>query len=270
MKKRNCLFALMFLLVFSFTSVQAITLDEVLQRHAEALGGIENLQNVTSFHYQADIVMGGLTGKVEFYYMKPDKIKLIADLNIIKIEQGQYGERYWIKDQTGTLRDMAGIELQQFVTEMFIGSYDYIVDKELQKFIEFVGETEFKGRKCYELSFHPPDGSKTLMYIDAENFMPYGSFMKVQGIGIEVTFADWRIVNGVKMPFKTIQDMGNPLLLTTITTTGFEINEEYPDEIFRPPTSAEKSYAFADGKVTSFVPFTLNIFHIYIKVFVNG
>jgi Aspartyl protease/PDZ domain len=269
MNKKSCLFALL-LLTISFTSIQAITLDEVLKRHAEALGGIENLLNVTSFHYQADIKMGGLAGTAEFYYKKPDKIKLTADLNIIKIQQGLYNGRYWIKDQTGTMRDMAGIELQQFITEMFIGSYDYVLDKELQKHIEFIGETEFKGRNCYELLFKPPGGSKTQMYIDAGNFMPHGSFMKVQGIGVEVTYADWRIVNGVKMPFQTIQDMGNPLLLTTITTTGFEINEEIPDAVLRPPTSAEKSYAFADGKVTAFMPFTLNIHHIYIKVFVNG
>jgi len=252
------------------SGLQAITLDEILDRHGEALGGIEAIQNIRTIHQKIEVRMGGITGQAELYFMKPDKIRMMVELSIMSMEQGLYNDRYWIKDQTGTLRDMAGVELQQFKTEMYISAYDYLSEKELRQYIEYQGEAEFEGQNTYKLEFAPPEGSRVQMFFDPDDFLPIGSFLTVQGIRIKVLYTDWRVVEGVKMPFKTIQDLGNPMLLTTMTVTGIEVNSEIPEAIFHPPTSAENPHAFAEGRDFTTLPFTLNFNHIHISVMING
>jgi hypothetical protein len=269
MKTKHLILSFLAFLI-CFSNLQAITLDEILDRHGETLGGIEAIQNIRTIHQQIEVRMGGITGQAEMYFKKPDKIRLMVELSIMSMEQGLYNDRYWIKDQTGTLRDMAGVELQQFKTEMYISAYDYLSEKELRQYIEYQGEVEFEGQNTYKLEFAPPEGSRVQMFFDPDDFLPIGSFLTIQGIRIKVLYSDWRVVEGVKMPFEIVQDLGNPMLLTTMTVTGIDVNSDIPEAIFHPPTSAENPHAFAEGRDFTTLPFTLNFNHIHISVMING
>ena len=258
------------MLIFTCSSLWAVTVDEIIEKHAEAIGGMENIRNFKSFHGISTVEMGGMKGEAEMYYEKPDKALVSIDLTMIKMQQGMYNGRYWIKDQTGTLRDMAGAELSQFVSENYIASFDYILDKELRGYMTLEGEEQFDDFTCYKILFSPPQGDKHTMYFDKETYLMVGSRMSVMGIPVKVIYSDWRIAEGFKIPFKTVQDLGNPLLLTTITSTGVEVNVDIADGIFQPPTEAPDSHGFADSLESVSLDIVLGINHIYMTVTVNG
>jgi len=258
------------LLIFVSVNASAITLDELLQNHLRALGGREAIMNMNSFHYRADVQMGTAAGKAEMFYRKPDMLLVKIDLAILSVQQGRYGNHYWLKDQTGNLREMAGTEIKQFVTENYVGTFAYLLDDALRQHMSSPVSEDFGGKPCYKVEFVPPDGDRITLYFDPDNFLIIGSRSNVMGLPIVATYSDWRIVEGIKMPFITVQDLGNPLLLTKITITGVEANIELSDEIFRPPTSAPRPFSLA-GDVDSMVfPFELDGPHIYLPVSLNG
>jgi len=258
------------ILIFTCSSLWAVTVDEIIEKHAEAIGGMDNIRNFKSFHGISSVEMGGMKGEAEMYYEKPDKAFISIDLTMIKMQQGIYNGRYWIKDQTGTLRDMAGAELSQFITENYIASFDYILNNDLRQYMFYEGEEQFDDFTCYKILFAPPQGDKHTMYFDKETYLMVGSRMAVMGIPVKVIYSDWRIAEGFKIPFKTVQDLGNPLLLTTITSTGVEVNIDITDGIFQPPTEEPASHGFAEGLESASLDISLGINHVYLTATVNG
>ena len=80
----------LFILLWFVSSVMAQepSIDQVLDRHAQALGGMEALSKFKSLQYQADVQLGNLSGTAEMWMEKPEKAKLKMDLAIMQIEQG--------------------------------------------------------------------------------------------------------------------------------------------------------------------------------------
>jgi hypothetical protein len=268
--KLKSLFLALSILISTAAPLSAIELDEILDQHMQALGGRENLARFESFHYVADLKMGGMNGKAEMYYEKPGKVLLKADLSVFKIAQGLYNGKYWMKDQTGTLRELSGYELKMFKTELYISSYEYLLNDDIRKHFSYEGDVEFDGRQCHKLVFAPPDGDRTELFIDNQDYLVAGTYLKVQGLPIKVTYSDWRRVEGVKFPFRTVQDMGNPLLMTVIEVTGLEMNTDIPDAVFIPPTTATADHVFEDDDLMTDAPLRRSIHHIYVPLKING
>ena len=258
------------MLILMCTSLFAITVDEIIDRHGEAIGGIEKLKEFKSVHMIMSVEMGGMKGNSEMYYVKPDKAYMSIDLTMIQMQQGVYNGRYWIKDQTGTLRDMAGAELSQYITENYISSFDYILDKTLRQYMTYEGEEQFDDYNCYKVLFIPPQGDKFTMYFDKETYLMVGTRLVLMGIPVKVIYSDWRIADGFKVPFKTIQDLGNPLLMITAQITGMEVNVDFADAIFMPPTEAPASHGFADSVDVASIDIDIAGNHAYVNAMVNG
>lgn len=270
---------------------QEITPETILDRHAKAIGGMQAIKKFKTMHYQANVKLGTLEGSAEIYLAKnwdtemgvgegpttrevnidyPANAIMKMDIAIMKVEEGVYNGEYWIKDQTGTVRDMVGEERKQFVTDMFMSTYDYILDPNLRKSFEYVGTEDFDGKPCYIMKFMPYEGEPITLYFDVDNYLIVGSKSAVQGIPVTSTYTDWRKADGLSVPFVTVQDLGNPMLLTTITLTGITVNEEVPEAVFIPPSSGSKQYRFSNGMDSTNLKFTLNVHHIYVPVYVNG
>ena len=72
-------------LILGWEAASAQTLEEILKKHMQALGGEKNLKaqrtSVAEFEL---IVPGGLTGKYKSYFKYPDKIRSETDLIVIR------------------------------------------------------------------------------------------------------------------------------------------------------------------------------------------
>ncbi|NIP44768.1 MAG: hypothetical protein GWN61_26320, partial [candidate division Zixibacteria bacterium] len=172
--KKTALITFMIVFISGLALGQSPSVDQILDRHAEALGGMDAIRDFKSFHYQAKIQLGNLAGSAETWLEKPEKFKVKIDLAIMKMEQGMYEDRIWMKDQTGTIRDMAGIEKQQFITEFQLGSYNYLLDPEIRQSFTFVGVEEFNDKGCYVMDFQPPGGDKFTIFFDTLNYLSAG------------------------------------------------------------------------------------------------
>src|SRR5262249_4720847 len=92
-----------------------------------------------------------------------------------------------------------------------------------------------------------------------------------EGINTVVTtFDDYRPVDGVSLPFRTVIDPGDPRNRATVTVTEAHVRgPATAAELARPHTDAER-LSFAGGARETRVPFELINNHIYIHAQVDG
>jgi len=113
--------------VFSGQRSSAQTLNEILQKHMEALGGEKALKALGNSIVEYEIIVpGGLTGTDKYYFKYPDKFRSETDLKVMKIVTVYDGEKGWILDPNGQVRELAGIELEDVKSEIYFNLYAYL------------------------------------------------------------------------------------------------------------------------------------------------
>jgi len=88
-------------LLLPILPVSGTSLEKVLQKHAEALGGHENLQRINTVYVEGTIEFGGMAGKTTVYSKSPDKYRIDLVLPIMSQIQACDGDDCWSKDKSG-------------------------------------------------------------------------------------------------------------------------------------------------------------------------
>ncbi|TAN03729.1 MAG: PDZ domain-containing protein [Rhodanobacteraceae bacterium] len=96
----------------------------------------------------------------------------------------------------------------------------------------------------------------------------------VQTVGAEtatVYMSDYRSVDGVKVPYKTVTDTGHgKQYLQTMTVTAVTFLPEQPVAVYAPPKSVMRGISIAGGATQTTFPFRLINNHIYADAWVDG
>ncbi|MCD4690460.1 hypothetical protein K8S17_03275, partial [bacterium] len=133
-------------------SVRAETLDpyEILEQHAEALGGRERLALHAVSHVVGTLDVSGLSGIVETWSGPGGTRRLEIDFGIFTQTNGSDGTVMWEVDQNGKIQlveDASAVTRGQ--VESLLGTYDHF-DRDSDVFsAEFAGIDTVGGRACY-------------------------------------------------------------------------------------------------------------------------
>ena len=101
--------------------------QEVLARHAQALGGLENLRSLMAVKSEGEVSAGGLKGTFVGYQLLPDRTRNELDLKVVRQVQVNNHGAVWIQDANGQVRDARGDELRGFVSEACVSAYRYLL-----------------------------------------------------------------------------------------------------------------------------------------------
>ncbi|MBX9857859.1 MAG: hypothetical protein K2Y26_20210, partial [Gemmatimonadaceae bacterium] len=90
----------------SGAAAQTPTVKDVYDRFATAVGGRDAWAKVTGRTEKGttDVTFAGLSGFYERHSALPNKIRMIIDLGMVKIDQGYDGEKGWIDQGQGVQR----------------------------------------------------------------------------------------------------------------------------------------------------------------------
>jgi len=92
-----------------------------------------------------------------------------------------------------------------------------------------------------------------------------------EGVTTVTRFDDWRMVEGVRVPFKQVQRMADDPFVTTLVLTEVDINPKADPKAYARPAS-RRLYAFPDGRAQT-DPLAFELYagtRIYIPAAVNG
>ena len=183
----------------------APTVDQVLDRYVQAVGGKDALQKVTSRDMKGTLENSddGTTSPAEIFTKAPNKYLAVIHLGDAEALEGWNGEKGWGKDPDSGLHDTSKAE--QTAAKRDYDFYREIRLKELYPKMSLSGKTKVDDREAYIVEATSPDGATEKLYFDAETgLLVRRDFERVtidDGIVLyEVDYDDYKDVEGVKLP----------------------------------------------------------------------
>ena len=212
------------------------TVDEVLRRYVEAVGGEAAIRAVTSRVTKGTIDVAGVSrgGSFESYEQAPNKI-----LNVIQahplgtVKVGFNGRNGWSRIQAG-LRMLKNQELASL--QIDADFYGPVRIKNNYAKVTLVGMSKIGYRGVYVIDFQPTSGAVERLYLDANTYLPARiNTMLTTGTAsepVEMYLDDWRAVDGIKLPFSISQRFAK--LTLTFTIKEITHNVAIDAKIFEP------------------------------------
>ncbi len=227
-------------------AVQAQTADEIIAKNIEARGGKDKIKAVQSIRMTGKIAMGqGMEAPILMEVARPNKLRMEFTMQGMTGIQAYDGKTGWSvmpfmgkKDaETMSAEEIKQTEDQADLDGMLV---DY---KEKGHQIEYVGKEDVEGTPAHKLKVTKKNGDVVNVYIDAESYMDIKEAGKVnvrgQEIENEVTFGDFKPVEGVIYPFSMEQKPKGAPAGTMITISKIEVNPALDASRFSMP-AAEK------------------------------
>lgn len=214
------------------------TIDQILDKYVTASGGRAAIEKVTSIDAKGtiDIPDVGANGTVELFQKAPDKALTIVDLGALGAQRDGFdGTAGWASDPQNGVREKGGDELTEARRAAIFGRE--LKMKTIYPTMTVKGREAISGKDAYVVNAAPADGPAVTLYFDVESGLMVRQIVTrstpAGALQVDVSFSDFRPVEGVKRPFVVRQ--ATAMFTATITFTDIKQNVPIDDAIFKMP-----------------------------------
>jgi hypothetical protein len=234
MKLKHVLFTTL-LITGAASLSMAQSLDDVISKHLDALGGADNLRKINSIVMKGNINQGGtkipitITAvnkkafKVEFTFNGMSGYQILTDTAGWGFNpfMGQTKAEPMTQDEVKKSQD------QLDVTDEFL---DY---KDKGTTLQDLGTDDVEGTECYKVKATLKNGKERTLYVSKDDYLTIRSTEKTEINGKEVEsttdYSNYKKVGDVVMPFSINNSLQGPVDIDTI-----DINPTIDEAIFKP------------------------------------
>lgn len=234
-----------FLLILLGTSVQAQTVDEILSKYHETIGGVDKWKSLHSMTATGNLSMQGFDLPFTTHAKRPNKMRMLIQVQGMEIIQAYDGTDAWALNpfMGGTEPTKIPVEdSKEFREQKFESEYIDYQKKGHQ--LTLLGTEEIEGAKCYKLELiknknNEEEDVTEIHYFDAENFVPimvvaYARSGPMKGAESKTYISDYQEVDGLMMPF-AIEVKVNGQTVQKLSYKNVTFNESIDDTIFAFP-----------------------------------
>ncbi|MCF0062925.1 outer membrane lipoprotein-sorting protein [Dyadobacter chenwenxiniae] len=216
----------------------AQTVDEIVDKHVAALGGMDKIKAVNTVITERSLAVQGMeiptktvlvVGKSlrnESTVMGNAMVQVVDDSKGWMIRPTQMGG-------TGEPEDMPADQLKQQIASLdpFGGLVNY---KEKGNKVELVGKEKLDKKDVYHLKVTSKEGTTMDEYLDAETYLVSKVKVDMNGQSGEIDLSDYKEVEGVKFP--NTMDITNAQMGTmSFITSKVSVNTPVDAAIFKKP-----------------------------------
>lgn len=215
--------------------VTAQSVEDVLARHYEAVGGVDGWTGLTTMRATGTLdVMGGMmTGPFTIVQKRPAMARIDMTVGGMTIVQAFDGETAWQIVPGSTEPEIADEATASQIIEQADLDGPLIGWREAGHQIELVGMETLDGTEATKLKVTLNTGDVTYYYLDAD-YLPIKivAIREIQGVQAELTttLGDYREVDGLLFPFRI--EVNTPLGAQSLSFETIEINLEVDDSAF--------------------------------------
>jgi outer membrane lipoprotein-sorting protein len=246
----------------------------ILEKHFEAIGGLEDLKAQETMYKEGKITIegAGLEGTFKQWSRQLLKLRQEIDLKVVSTIAGDNGEFSWLVDRNGKLlirRDE--ITLKEREVRRLMSQYEYS-DPESEYFtLALEGIEKVNGKDCYVVKItNAINQDVQIDYYDKSEFYLLRTMLIQPDNEQHVTYSDFRRVSGLVMPFKEIVKHLPIDETTTIEYSSYILNKSIDDSIFEPPAQDVEDFTFLNGESAEDIPFEFIEDHLYMPVNLAG
>ena len=235
---KSVLFTLL-LAVLSFTAT-AQTLEEIVAKHIEAIGGKDVLTKTTSLYVESSMSVMGNDAPTRTTLLNGKGFKNEIDMMGSTIIQCMTDKGGWaVNPMAGSTaaEDMPEKQAKSAIGSLTIGGA-LLNYAERGIAVELVGKKKVGDKEAFQLKVTPKDGNPNTYYIDPTTYyilkMETKGEMMGQEIDIATTYSDYKkLENGFVMAHTTEMDMGQFAMTSTVKKV--EVNKAIDEATFSKP-----------------------------------
>lgn len=244
---RKLLFAL-FLGALIVPVAQAQTVDEILAKHYQTMGGLEKIKALNSTRITGTLGVGpGMEAPFTMERKRPGKSRMEFSLQGMTGIQAFDGEKTWsVMPFMGKKDPEVGSDEDNKNAQDDADFDGSLVDyKAKGHAVELVGKESVEGADTFKLKVTKKNGKVEYHYLDTETYLLVKTEGKAKRRGtemeVETTFSDYKDVDGYMEPFSMEQGAKGMPQKQKMTFTKIEMNVPIDDTRFAVPAGADTS-----------------------------
>lgn len=224
------------------------SVDEILGKYYETMGGLEKLRTVKSLKSigkQIVVAQGGWEMSIIIWYKAPNKVKmegLVRDQKIIRAFDGKTA--WYIHTLSGITEPEPMSEEETNEAKDNADQYPLVDYKNKGHKLELLGKEVLDGIEVFKIKLTRKSGSEVIYFIDGKNGMVLRDSRTVTrgeaDFIAEIILGDYRKVDWLLVPF-AIEGRVDGNTTSKILWEKVEINPEMNDSIFEMSSQKEKS-----------------------------
>lgn len=209
--------ALILSAVSARAEAQLPTVQQVFDKFATAIGGREAWAKVQgrSDKGTADITFAGISGTYERHSGAPNKMRMIIDLGMAKVDQGFDGTVGWAVQPMGQAQRMPAEQEKSLGEAIQVGAAFLDVSRFSKASVD--AKEMFDSVECYKLSITSKLGEEHTEYFEVASGLRRGAVTKTPMGEQKSMFREYKAFEGKQIATKVVQvtPQGDVILTTT-------------------------------------------------------
>ena len=211
---------------------------ELIEKNINARGGYEKLKAVKSLKISGKYVQQGRETPITLTIKRPNFIHAEVLFPTSPMTSGYDGKTAWWFDRIRLSEPQKLPVEEALIFTRYADFGDLFVDYEQKgQKIELIGIEDMDGQKAHKLKITSQNGIIRYVYLDAKNFLNVKESYKSkneQEFGLEVSFKDFRAIDGVMFPFY------HDITAEQTIIERIEMNVDIDDSIFKMPPKTDQ------------------------------
>ena len=257
-------------LLFLSANAQTVDIDSLF---IESVGGqkaYERLKRLKSFKITGKINWNGIEGDFTTVYQAPNKFITTSDFGQFIMAQGYDGEIAWQKDLNGRNSKLSGFEKQEIVNNLYLLSYQYLLNKNSDRDCEYLQTTGSDDNSYHYINcLAKEEENLTFVFVEDNSRLAYIS-KTVDNLPVNISFHDYREIEGVIFPFKSVTTSPVAPIRTELLTKEIQFDVIIDSLLFTFQSKALTDFHFPEDSHFVTIPFHFSRGHILVRLKVNG
>lgn len=241
-------------LAMATAPLSAATLDEVLAKHFEALGGKDKIAAVTSVKMKAKQVFGPQEVPATILWKRPNKVRMEFTMQGMTGVQSYDGTTAWMVMPflgKNDPEDMTGDDLKDIMEDADLIEGPLFNWKEKGHTVELLGEDTIEGTAAWKLKLTRKTGEVSTIWLDKDAYVEIKSEGKKkrgdQELDLETSYGDYKEVGGLLFPHSIESKPKGAPQGANITVESIELNPTIDDSLFAKPAKPAPPAAKPSG-----------------------
>jgi outer membrane lipoprotein-sorting protein len=237
------LLTILTILVLCPVAAHAQTVDEIIAKNVQALGGMQKLQSVNTIRSTGKLNVGSFQAGILEEVKRPDRVReefIIQGLAQVQAYDGKIG---WQVNPFGGRRDAEVMSADDTKPLQVDADIDGPLVNYRQKGhkAELVGHDSVEGTDCYKIKLTLKNGDVRYDYLDADSFLEIKLETQTMIRGAiqerEAYFGDYEKIQGIYYPMAIETGQKGDPNRAKVTLEKIEINVPLEDALFTMPTA---------------------------------
>ena len=235
-------------------AARAQTVDEIIAKNVEAVGGMDKLQSVKTLRMNATLKMGSFQAAMKSENKRPDKVRdefILQGMAQVSAYDGKTG--WQVNPFQGrkdpellSADDTKGLQVDADIDGPLVNY------KQKGSTAELVGHDSVEGTDCYKIKLTLKNGDVRIYYLDADSYMiiklETQTFIRGSFQERETYYGDYEKVNGIYYPFSSESAQKDQPDRVQITVDKIEVNVPLDDSRFAVPGGKAEAKGSGGGR----------------------